>query len=262
MRIVLVGAGNVATSLGLALRKTGHEVVQVVCAHLVHAEELARRIQAAQWSDSLDSLAQADAYILSVTDSALPLVAEKVCGLLKSQNPQALIVHTAGSLPLDVLNGLHCAVLYPMQTFSKAAPSDFAHLPLFLEATDAESENTVMQLACSLSDQVFKLSSQERRYLHLAAVFCCNFANHCMAMGEAVLKAHGVPFSVMYPLIDGMTQKLHRLSPRQAQTGPAVRGDNNVMESQLELLKASDDSDMAAIYQLLSIHIQKYRERK
>lgn len=260
MRIVLVGAGNVATSLGLALRKGRHEIVQVVSAHSAHAEELAQRLQATEWSDSLRHLAQADAYILSVTDAALPRVADEVCGMLKRENPQALVIHTAGSLPLDVLTAAHSAVLYPMQTFSKSAPADFTHLPLFLEATDAESEQRVEELAKGLSDQVFKLSSQERRYLHLAAVFCCNFANHCMAMGAEVLKQHGVPFSVMYPLIDGMTQKLHLLPPREAQTGPAVRGDDNVMGSQLALLEAMDDSDMAKIYQLLSAHILKYRE--
>lgn len=260
MRVVLVGSGNVATSLGLALCKAGHEIVQVCSAHLSHAQELAQRLASSAFTDNLVDLEQADAYVLSVADASLQGVATAVSETLaqNGRNSNAVVIHTAGSLPIDVIPYPHRAVLYPMQTFSKAAPADFAHLPLFLEAADSEADRVVSLLAHSLSDQVFRLSTDERKYLHLAAVFCCNFANHCMAIGAEVLKAHGLPFAVMMPLVEGMTQKLYRLSPREAQTGPAARRDANVMESQLGLLQEDGDADLAKIYEILSSHIQTY----
>lgn len=265
MRVVLVGAGNVAYSLGFALQKAEHELVQIISRNRTHAEWLARKMKVSNYSDILEDLVEADIIILCVADSALAHVAKRVTELLNSrigvQNcSQPLILHTAGSMPLETISYARRGVLYPMKTFTKEYIADFTHLPLFIEADTASVQEELERFARSLSDQVFSLSSADRRYLHLAAVFCCNFANHCMAMGADILEKHNIPFKVMLPLIEGMTKKLYDLPPKQAQSGPAVRGDHNVMENQQQLLLSDKREDLAFVYQTLSSSIQKYRD--
>jgi predicted short-subunit dehydrogenase-like oxidoreductase (DUF2520 family) len=154
-------------------------------------------------------------------------------------------------MPLSVFDGYtqHGGVLYPMQTFSMEREVDFRAIPLFIEGADAR----IRQLAESISEHVYELSSDDRKYLHLAAVFACNFANHCYTLAAEVLEKKGLPFDVMLPLVDETARKVHELHPKEAQTGPAIRGDKNVMAAQAALL----DSRMQAIYNLMSESIQE-----
>ena len=256
MKIVFIGAGNLATNLGKALRKAGHEIVQVYSRTEESASALADVLQC-PYTTVLDSVADwSDIYIVSVKDDALKMVAE---GLTEG-HPDRFIVHTAGSMPMDVILCRRRGVLYPMQTFSKQREVDFSGIPCFVEALQDDDCQRLMALAHSISDNVHELSSENRKYLHLAAVFCCNFANRCFAIGEELLREHGnVPFSVMLPLIDETARKLHSLSPRDAQTGPAVRWDTNVIDKQMGLL--SSTPDLRDIYERLSknIHDDKLR---
>jgi predicted short-subunit dehydrogenase-like oxidoreductase (DUF2520 family) len=235
MRIALIGRGRVATNLLPALQKAGHEVVSVNSRTL---EELPT---------------EADIYIISVKDSALHEVAMNAT----KGREQQLFVHTAGSMPMDLFKGLttHYGVFYPMQTFSKERMVDFNAISLFLEATDPVSKERMKMLAASLTPHIYELDSEGRKHLHLAAVFACNFANHCYALSAEVLEAKGLPFSVMLPLVDETARKVHELAPRDAQTGPAVRGDQNVMQMQAAML--ADKSDVKQIYELLSKDIQR-----
>jgi predicted short-subunit dehydrogenase-like oxidoreductase (DUF2520 family) len=235
MRIALIGRGRVATNLLPALQKAGHEVVSVNSRTL---EELPT---------------EADIYIISVKDSALQEVAMNAT----KGREQQLFVHTAGSMPMDLFKGLttHYGVFYPMQTFSKERMVDFNAISLFLEATDPVSMERMKMLAASLTPHIYELDSEGRKHLHLAAVFACNFANHCYALSAEVLEAKGLPFSVMLPLVDETARKVHELAPRDAQTGPAVRGDQNVMQMQAAML--ADKSDVKQIYELLSKDIQR-----
>lgn len=237
MKIALIGRGRVATHLMKAVRQAGHEVVSVNSRTL---EELPER---------------ADIYIIAVKDSALQDVA---CQATKGRDDQ-LFVHTAGSMPLTIFEGCcqHYGVLYPMQTFSKEQPVNFQEIPLFVEATDAETLIKIRSFAESLSAHVYELSTADRRYLHLAAVFACNFVNHCYALAADVLAQKGLPFDVLLPLIDETARKVHQLHPTDAQTGPAVRGDQNVMRAQAALL----DSRAKTIYEQLSQSIQEHQEQ-
>ncbi|MBQ6405934.1 MAG: DUF2520 domain-containing protein [Prevotella sp.] len=218
MRIALIGRGRLATNLLPALRKAGHEVVSVNSRTL---EELPT---------------DAEVYIISVKDSALQEVIAKVSAF--SLQPSAIIAHTAGSMPMSLFEG-HCqryGVFYPMQTFSKERLVDFSEIPLFIEANDAETLAVLRMLADSVSQKVYELSTADRKYLHLAAVFACNFVNHCYALSAEVLAQKGLPFDVMLPLIDETARKVHELHPLDAQTGPAIRYDENVMRMQKALL--------------------------
>lgn len=257
MRVVLVGSGNVATNLGFALQKVGHEVVQVYSLHLSSARELAQKLGIDTYTDSLDTLPNADLVILSVKDDAVETVAARVAERYRETDTKPIVIHTAGSMCMDLIPMARKGVIYPMQTFSKSYRVDFQNVPLFVEASDPATEDILMKFAQSLSEQVYKLSSADRQYLHLAAVFCCNFANHCMDMGATLLEKHGIPFRVMLPLIDETTKKLHTLLPREAQTGPAVRKDGNVLSRQMGILQRDGEGDLASIYQLLSRNIQK-----
>jgi len=143
-----------------------------------------------------------------------------------------------------------------MQTFSKQRIVDFSNIPLFIEAAEEDDLKTLHQLANTITEAVYEMSSEDRKYLHVAAVFCCNFANHCSALSAKILEKHNIPFSVMLPLINETTRKSHTISPQQAQTGPAVRHDMNVMNRHVSILQEEGEERMAEIYQMMSESIQ------
>lgn len=240
MKVVLIGRGRVATNLLPALQQAGHEVVSVNSRTL---EELPSK---------------ADVYIISVKDSALQEVARQATKGRESQ----LFVHTAGSMPMNIFSGMatHYGVFYPMQTFSKERQVDFSPIPVFLEASDDATLSLARTLAESISRHVYVLSSEDRKFLHLSAVFACNFANHCYALSAELLEKHGIPFDVMLPLIDETARKVHELHPLDAQTGPAVRYDENVIRMQSSLL--SDSPVLQEIYNLLSLNIHRKAKKQ
>ncbi len=252
MKLVILGAGNVATHLTRALHDAGHEILAVYSRTLAHASEVATPIGAMATS-CVKSLPSAEAYILSVKDDALPMLLSE----LIDAHPEALCLHTAGSIPLSVYEGIvsRGGVLYPMQTFSKSVPVEFQKLPLYIEATDGETLAVVRKIALSLSENVTELSSADRKYLHLAAVFACNFTNHCYALAEDIMAKVNLPFTDLLPLIQATTQKLNTTPPAKGQTGPAVRRDFSVMSAQAALL--SDDELKQSIYKLLSESIMR-----
>lgn len=234
MKIVLIGAGNLATHLGKALHAAGHDMVQVFSRTMQSAETLASLLDAEPLTDMAQVRDDADVYIFSVKDSALEQLISQLCG-----GEKKVFLHTAGSMPMSVFRGkaLHYGVLYPMQTFSKQREVDFSIIPCFIEANDEFALKQIEGLAGQISHRVFQLSSEDRKYLHLSAVFACNFANHCYAASQELLQQHGIPFDVMLPLIDETAAKVHGMTPKDAQTGPAVRYDENVIGKQIQLLE-------------------------
>jgi predicted short-subunit dehydrogenase-like oxidoreductase (DUF2520 family) len=188
-----------------------------------------------------------------VKDSALQ---EVICRATKGREQQ-LFVHTAGSMPMSLFEGYtnRFGVFYPMQTFSKERLVSFANIPVFIEGDNA----VLRPLAKSITHSVYELSSADRKYLHLSAVFACNFVNHCYALSAELLEKHGIPFSVMLPLIDETALKVHQLHPLEAQTGPAVRYDENVIRMQSSML--ADSPLLQEIYNLLSVSIHRKSER-
>ena len=235
MRIVLIGRGRLAMNLEHALLSAGHEVASVN-------------------SRTLESLPlEADIFIVAVKDAAL---ADVIRVATKGRESQ-LFVHTAGSMPMDMFKGLttHYGVFYPMQTFSKERLVDFNDISVFLETNDDVSMERLKMLATTLTTHIYELDSEGRKHLHLAAVFACNFVNHCYALSAEVLAAKGLPFSVMLPLVDETAQKVHELAPKDAQTGPAVRGDQNVMQMQANML--AEKPTVKQIYEALSNDIQR-----
>lgn len=230
-RTVLIGNGNVATHLGAALEAAGHDVVRA-----------GGRVR------TLPIPKDAELYIIAVTDSVIAQVASEIGEV------DGVVVHTAGSVPMTVLPQKRRGVLYPLQTFSKDRKIDMAKVPFFVESdTDLD---LLKEVASSLSGTVYEMDSEKRKHLHLAAVFCCNFTNRLYAMAAELVGRQGIPFEALLPLIDETAAKVHELHPRQAQTGPAVRWNVEVMEAQKAML---EDGTYRQIYELMSksIHDDK-----
>ncbi|KAA6332779.1 Glutamyl-tRNA reductase [termite gut metagenome] len=249
--IVLVGAGNLATNLAKALYRRGYRIAQVYSRTEEAARALAETVEA-DYTTCLEELqSEASLYIVSLTDVAfVELLPRIVAG-----RENGLWVHTAGSISMRIWEGYvkQYGVLYPMQTFSKQCEVDFQTIPFFIEASGRKDTEYLKSIVSDLSERVYEVDSEQRKGLHLAAVFTCNFVNHLYVSGADLLEKYHLPFDMLLPLIDETARKVHELPPREAQTGPAVRHDVNVMNKHLELL--SDASEMQELYRLLSASI-------
>ena len=253
MRIALIGAGRVASCMGPRLKEAGHIIAAVYSRTMEHARELSEKLGAPAF-DSLEALPEADVYLTMLSDDALTTLAPKIIQVC----PDALFLHTAGSVPMDIwkeAGAKRYGVLYTMQTFSKGADIDWPQVPVFVEGCNPDELRIVTVIASGLSGKVTELSSEGRKKLHVAAVFTCNFSNHMYAIAEKLLATEGVPFSVMLPLVRETARKVEIMSPVDAQTGPAIRGDRKVMNEHLELLK--DYPEYAELYRLISTDINK-----
>ena len=243
-RVVIIGSGNVATSLahGLAARC---EVAQIYSRQLAHAQALADAVGCVNATDDLQSLIpDADAYIIAVRDDAIAEV------IAATADNGALWIHTSGSKPIDLFAGhrTRYGVLWPMQSFSREVVTPLDEVHFFAEANDDTALSDLMEMASLMSCHVIEADSEKRKLLHIASVFSCNFANHMWTLADEVLSAAGLPFDAMKPLIRTTVDKLDRLSPAQSQTGPAVRHDTQVIDNHLAML----DGDKRDIYRLLT----------
>ena len=255
MRVVFIGAGNLATRLSLAMGKAGIEILQVYSHTEAHAKELADKLSCS-WTTQEGSITdEADLYIFSLKDDALPHVIAHI------KPNKALWVHTAGSVPMNIFEGYaeRFGVIYPLQTFSKGREVDFQQIPFFVEANSPADEEVLWNVAITLSNDVCVLSSEKRKSLHLAAVFACNFTNHMYHLAGNLLEEQGIPQTVLLPLIDETAAKVHDLSPAKAQTGPAIRYDKGVIGRHLNMI---DDSSLRHIYEILSQSIHTYTQHE
>lgn len=255
MKIAIIGSGNVATHISTALQQAGNEIMCVYSKTKENATALADSL-GCNVATSLEEISKdADLYLFSVKDDALKDLAESIA---KTNEGKGIFVHTAGSVPMEIFNGLteRYGVLYPMQTFSKTRNVDFKKVPCFIEASDEETERQITALAEGITEKVQRCSSEKRKRIHLAAVFACNFTNHCYRLAERVVEKEGLDFELFLPLIEETARKVTEMSPRKAQTGPMVRWDVEVMNRQLDLI---DDERTKMIYRLMaeSIHREK-----
>lgn len=248
LRIVVVGAGNLATNMALAMRDAGLSVVQIYSRSGQSASRLAGEV-GCPWTCAVDEIAGADLYVISVVDSAVATLARQ----LAVRHPGAVFCHTAGSVPIDVFAGLGIAdygVIYPLQTFSKARRVDFSVIPVFIEHSSVRAREVMWAVAGRLSGKLYAADSAVRGKLHLAAVFACNFTNRMYALAERILASGDLPFEVMLPLIGETLDKVRAMSPAAAQTGPAARGDMGVIDRHLALL--AGDEELHDIYEMMT----------
>lgn len=251
--VVFIGAGNLATNLAKALYWKGFRIVQIYSRTEESAQSLAQIVEAEYTTDLAAVTEDAQLYIVSLKDTALVELLPKLVAGKKN----ALWVHTAGSIPMTVWEGYaeRFGVFYPMQTFSKQREVDFRGIPIFVESNSEEDTQFLKDIASALSEKVYEATSDQRKSLHLAAVFTCNFTNHMYALAAELLKKYQLPFEVMLPLIDETARKVHELEPRAAQTGPAIRYDENVIDGHLQML--ANEPEMQELYRLISQSIHR-----
>lgn len=260
MKIAVIGSGNLATHLSLALQYSGNNIVQVYSRNIDNARWLADKLacKATDKSKSCEAInninkvsRDADLYIIAVKDDAIREVAEQLC----HERPDAIFLHTAGSVTIDIFEGLakRYGVLWPIQSLSKYADVDFRKVPCCIEASDNETLETIKKLTESITETIRIVPSEKRRKMHLAAVFANNLTNHCYRLAEKITEEEELDFSLLLPMIEETARKVSRMSPRDAQTGPMVRYDQAVMSRQLDLIT---DERTKAIYKLMaeSIH--------
>ncbi|WP_303917374.1 Rossmann-like and DUF2520 domain-containing protein [Draconibacterium sediminis] len=255
-KIAFIGAGNVATHLSTELKKTGHEIVQVYSRTEESAKQLADRLQTTFATSTETITKEADIYIVALKDSAVDQV------LSQFLFGDKLLVHCSGSLPMKVLSQFakNYGVFYPLQTFSKSRKVDFKSIPIFVEASSAENLSILEELANEVSESVTILNSEKRKSLHIAAVFACNFANHCYAMAAKYLETKELQFEILRQLIMETAQKVQELHPKDAQTGPAIRFDENIINAHLSELK--EMPDLQELYNSISKSIFEHHQEK
>lgn len=253
MRITLIGSGNVATHLAAAFKNAGHRLVQVYSPNLYNASLLAYHVGAAAIDNPERIDPETDLFVISVKDDAVDQIAEQLAKY------QKLIVHTSGSVSLQELlkHTSQAGVFYPLQTFSKTKEVDFWSVPLCIEGGDEAITRRLTELAHTISNQVYQVDSAQRKILHLAAVFACNFPNFLYHVAQNILAQHQLDFNMLRPLITETAAKVQQQLPDQVQTGPAIRGDETTMAAHMQLLEGRPE--LQQLYGSLSQAIIKMK---
>jgi predicted short-subunit dehydrogenase-like oxidoreductase (DUF2520 family) len=249
MKIVMIGSGNVATVLGKKFSEAGHNILQVYNRSLAGAEVLGNKLSAAFTTDWNKISADADLYIVALSDQAISALQP----LPALHNK--LVVHTAGSVATDVLGHLsnRYGVLYPLQTLRKEMNVE-AGMPIIVNGSDASQTAVLIETGKSISDTVLQASDEHRFNLHIAAVFLNNFTNHLYALAETYCNKEGLSFDLLKPLILETAYRVMNHSPALLRTGPAVRGDGETIKKHLQKLETQPA--LHAVYLHLTESIQ------
>jgi len=252
MKVSLIGSGNVADQLGCALQNAGHEILEVYSRNLEKAQTFSQRFINCKVITDVDfSNSEAEIVLIAVSDNAIESVVERL-----KLSDKTIIAHTSGSNSLDILNRFSKAgVFYPLQTFSKERKIDLSNAPFCIEASNSEAFNLLSELATSLSNNVHPINSDQRKVIHLAAVFACNFSNHLISISEKLLNDHRMDLYLLKPLMEETIQKAIAVGAEASQTGPAKRGDEKITHQHLDFLK--NEPEIQKIYQQLSEAITK-----
>lgn len=252
MNVSFIGSGNLAWHLAPALDNTDFAVKEIYSPNSKNAAALVEKLYQAKTKPSLDfSISPSKIFIIAVPDDA---IGEVVKALKLPAN--SILVHTSGSQPLSLLGYAatpNIGVFYPLQTFTKAKKIDFNEIPIFVESENTQVEKVLVKMAKAISKKVQKISSDDRKALHVAAVFASNFTNHMLAIAENILDRHKMDFKLLKPLIVETINKSLSIGPEKSQTGPAKRGDLEILDHHYEFLKK--DEQLAEIYKLISQHI-------
>ncbi|WP_029038691.1 Rossmann-like and DUF2520 domain-containing protein [Salinimicrobium xinjiangense] len=252
IEIVVLGSGNVATHLFKAFSASeGIRIKQVYNHSEASLDFFENKVEI---TTDFSEIAEADVYILALKDDVIPQTAEKL------KDRSGLVVHTSGSVALDALSGCsRRGVFYPLQTFSKDNELNYSEIPFCLEANSEEDLQLLKKIADRISGKAYDISSEQRKKLHLSAVFVCNFVNHLYAVGEQICQKSEIPFDILKPLIKETASKVQHASPAGVQTGPAIRNDQSTINTHLDLLESSENRK---IYELLTSAIQTFHGKK
>ena len=250
IKVVLLGSGNVASHLIKVME--ANAAIDLVQVYARSKKSLENIIDSNKVTTSFTALKEADVYVLSVSDKAIEDVSNQIPFTHK------LVVHTSGTMGFDVINPKNKrGVFYPLQTFSKSKEVEMKSVPFCLETENVEDYKTIENLAKSLSNSVYAINGEQRKSLHISAVFVSNFANHMYQIGNALCEENNVPFAILQPLIEETANKIKTLTPTEAQTGPAIRKDEPTIQKHLEAL---ENPIYKELYQKITLSIQNVKK--
>ena len=247
--IILVGSGNVATHLGIALQNCNYKIIQVYSRSIENAKKLAQKLNT-NFTNDLIQLKTTDLIIVSVNDDAISTVLSKL--------KNTAIVHTSGSIGMDVFesNFSDFGVFYPLQTFNTDIELTISDIPFCIEGNSRAFENQLVEIAKNLSSNVITMNSAQRKQLHIAAVFACNFSNQMFSIADDLLVEKDINFKILLPLIKQTIAKLNTNKPKAVQTGPAKRKDLQTIKDQINLL---EEDNLKNIYKLITNQILRQK---
>ena len=249
MKIVIIGSGNVAYHLAKAFQENKIPVSQLFGRNENDLKFISEQLQI---PFSTSQLHDADLYLICVSDGSI----SEVSKMITKEN--CLVAHTSGSLPKEILEGnFRKASFYPLQTFSKSKDLDYKEVPFFVESDDDNDLELLKNLALNISKKVMISTYEKRKYIHLTAVFACNFVNHLFARAKEISDSQEIPFAYFLPLIKETTAKIEILEPKLAQTGPAIRNDERVVKAHEDLIT---DEEQLKIYKIMNESIKKMYE--
>lgn len=232
LNFCFIGAGNLATNLSKAFQNKGFGILQIYSRTRQSAQKLGELLTVNYTTSVKEIVKNADVYFIALKDSAVHEVLPQID--LKNK----LVVHCSGSLPLSALENYsdNIGVFYPLQTFSKTRNVDFREIPIFIESNSAKNTELLFRIAHEISESVSVINSDKRMALHISAIFACNFVNHFYTIASEILKSNEISFNVLKPLIMETSKKVQEIDPETAQTGPAVRFDENIINAHLNVL--------------------------
>ncbi len=251
LTIVLLGTGNVAHHLFQAIHSSA--TTRIIQVYGRNDEGLKDFEYSTLVTSSPETIVDADLYLIAVKDDAIP----EVAGLIKEK--KGLVAHTSGTVPMTRLPNPRRAVFYPLQSFTRNIPVDFATIPICLEAGNENDFQVLEVFAASLSRTVCRMGSEQRLQLHLAAIFANNFSNYLYHLAQEICEEQEINFELLHPLILETANKIRFLPPKKAQTGPARRQDASTMSKHLEMLKSPAHQK---IYEVMSHSIQEHYEKE
>ncbi|SOE20480.1 Predicted oxidoreductase, contains short-chain dehydrogenase (SDR) and DUF2520 domains [Spirosomataceae bacterium TFI 002] len=262
MKISIIGAGNIAWHLAKALEQADMDIIEVYSRDRRKAKSITQELYQSDATNSLNFKdSEAELFVMAVSDNAIEEVAAQI-----ELPEESILIHTSGSVPLEVLEitkkmNPDCilGVFYPLMTFTKGKNVAFRTVPICIEGDTSETTHILSKIAKKVSNEVYEVNSQDRKVLHLAAVFACNFTNHLFALSKEILNEEGLNFEILKPLISETLNKgMAAKHPAEVQTGPAVRRDSNTIETHRQLIK--DDEDLLKVYDTLTESIQDWHK--
>ena len=255
--ISIIGAGCVGTFLAQKLYNKGYVINQIISKQKEYASALASKVNAEAIQEDFKGFNNgSDLYIVAVKDDVIMEIRKKFPSMDK------IIVHTSGSVPMEVFkkSSPNYGVLYPLQTIIKERDLDISVIPFFITASNRTTVDILKQFAATFSNSVYEITDEKRSILHLAAVFASNFVNFQLKIAKDILESEQLPYHVLKPLVEETLSKAFEIDPEKAQTGPAKRGDCNIVDKHKSMLQ---NPDQLALYTLLSDMIKKeYLDKK
>tara|TARA_Y100001968_G_scaffold314090_1_gene339038 strand:- start:670 stop:1428 length:759 start_codon:yes stop_codon:yes gene_type:complete len=243
-KVTIIGSGNIATQLGMALHKNKFDIIQIISRNKQTGKNLAKKTKS-QFTDKLNEIKKTELIIICVNDDEIINIIKKL--------PNTPMVHTSGSTHINIFKHQNdCGVFYPLQSLNKDINVDFQNVPICIESNNNNLEKKLNYIANKISQQVVMLNSKQRKYLHLSAVIASNFSNYCYLIAQSILKEEKIDFNLLLPLIQHTANKTLKANPKKNQTGPAMRGDTNIIKEHLAILK---NPNHKKIYKLLSDNI-------